>query len=449
MSGRKTIAIVVAIGVGLLVSAGAIYLYQQGSGLRPDGAKDAAGTALPPQFPQAAQPPTAALPESAPATGKKANAAGAVEPEAEPTTVPSFDVVVIEPDGEGVVAGRAAPGWQVSIQNGGTTVAAATADAQGEWSAVLEKPLPSGDHALSLKITSPDGTRALSSQQRVRVAVGPASTTAAPPAEIAAQPIQPLPQVEAPAAPGPAASGAAPQVVPSEPAGGGGAPHAVAPPAQVPALVQSETRAESRSAQGPALALSEPRAESVGSARPAQPTPALVFKTVDYKDTGSATGTIEITGTSDPGANIAVFYDDAPLGTVRADREGKWRIVAEKKLKTGQHSFRAERLDATTGASSGQAVVTIERMEPKAPEVAAREIQSQPRAAVSSSASDADRAQRAKDVYTIRRGDTLWAIAKRYLGSGLRYPTIFQDNRQTINDPDLIHPQQQVTVPNQ
>ena len=49
----------------------------------------------------------------------------------------------------------------------------------------------------------------------------------------------------------------------------------------------------------------------------------------------------------------------------------------------------------------------------------------------------------------LKPGDTLWAIAKRYLGSGLRYPTIFQDNRQTINDPDLIHPQQQVTVPNQ
>ena len=124
MSDRKTIAIVVATGVALLVSAGAIYLYQQGSGLRPEGAKDAAGTALPPQSPQAA------LPESAPATEKKANAAGAVEPEAEPTAVPSFDVVVIEPDGEGVVAGRAAPGWQVSIQNGGTTVAAATADSR-------------------------------------------------------------------------------------------------------------------------------------------------------------------------------------------------------------------------------------------------------------------------------------------------------------------------------
>ena len=79
---------------------------------------------------------------------------------------------MIEPNGEGVIAGRAAPGWQVSVQSSGTKVAAATADAQGEWSAVLDKPLPAGDHALTLKITSPDGTRALSSQELVRVEVG-------------------------------------------------------------------------------------------------------------------------------------------------------------------------------------------------------------------------------------------------------------------------------------
>ena len=86
--------------------------------------------------------------------------------------MPSFDVVMIEPNGEGVIAGRAAPGWQVSVQSGGTKVAAAKADPQGEWSVVLDKPLPAGDHALSLKITSPDGTRALSSQELVRVEVG-------------------------------------------------------------------------------------------------------------------------------------------------------------------------------------------------------------------------------------------------------------------------------------
>ena len=47
------------------------------------------------------------------------------------------------------------------MQSGGTKVGEAKADLQGEWSVVLEKPLPAGDHALSLKITSPDGTRAL------------------------------------------------------------------------------------------------------------------------------------------------------------------------------------------------------------------------------------------------------------------------------------------------
>ena len=44
--------------------------------------------------------------------------------------------------------------------------------------------------------------------------------------------------------------------------------------------------------------------------------------------------------------------------------------------------------------------------------------------------------QDAKEVYVIRRGDTLWAIAKRHLGSGLRYTSIFQDNREKINNPE-------------
>src|SRR4030067_537429 len=74
------------------------------------------------------------------------------------------------------------PGGQVSVQRGGTKVAEAVADEQGEWSVVLEKPLPTGDHALSLKITSPDGTRALTSQESVRVAVGTDEKKGTPPA---------------------------------------------------------------------------------------------------------------------------------------------------------------------------------------------------------------------------------------------------------------------------
>jgi nucleoid-associated protein YgaU len=81
---------------------------------------------------------------------------------------------------------------------------------------------------------------------------------------------------------------------------------------------------------------------------------------------------------------------------------------------------------------------------PKPPEVAAKETKERVAAAPQSGAGSTFKT---KDIYTVRRGDTLWAIAKRYFGSGLRYPTIFQDNREIIDDPDLIHPQQQVKVP--
>jgi nucleoid-associated protein YgaU len=415
MIDRKTIAIIVAIGVGLLAGLGGIYLYQQGNGLSFGAGQQIEATGDSP--PSASTPPEsqAAAPVE-PARKVHAEATGAVRPDAKPTAVPSFDVVLIQPNGEGVIAGRAAPGWQVSVQSSGTKVAAATADAQGEWSAVLDKPLSVGDHSLSLKITSPDGTRALSSQESVRVEVGDAAKKAAPPAEATAEVAAALPQAQAPAAEAQA-----------------GAPK-----------------------QRPALALAEPeatlRAVPAGSAdsTSAPPKPKLVFKTVDYQDTGSAIGSVSITGTSDPGATISVYCDDQPLATVRAGRDGIWSVVAEKKLGAGQHNFRAERIDVATGAALAQAMVAIERLVQKPPEVAAREATPKPTSAAAGSTSSSPVAaveSPQKDVYTIRRGDTLWAIAKRYLGSGLRYTTIFQDNREVINDPDLILPKQQVKVP--
>ena len=172
--------------------------------------------------------------------------------------------------------------------------------------------------------------------------------------------------------------------------------------------------------------------------------PKLVFKTVDYQDKGTSAGSVSITGTSDPGATIKVYSDEELIATVRADRDGSWSVVAKKTLPTGEHKFRAERIDIATGVASAKATVAIERLVPKPPEVAAAETKGTV-AAAREAASDS--ALRSKDVYTVQRGDTLWAIAKRYFGSGLRYPTIFQDNREILNDPNLIHPKQEVKVP--
>jgi nucleoid-associated protein YgaU len=173
-----------------------------------------------------------------------------------------------------------------------------------------------------------------------------------------------------------------------------------------------------------------------------------VFKTVDYQDTGSDTGVVTLTGTANPGATIQIYYGDQPVAQARAGSDGNWHVAIAKKLGNGEHSFRAERVDIA-GAPSGRAKVAIERLEPKpkAPEVAAKEGASS-QVAAAEPASGVQPAKESAQIYIIRRGDTLWAIAKRYLGSGLRYTSIFQDNRKIIQNPNLIHPKQELTVPN-
>ena len=81
------------------------------------------------------------------------------KPESKPTAVPSFDVVRIEPTGDGVIAGRAEPGWTIALESGGNKIAETKVDEEGAWSIVLDKPLSQGDHSLTLRATSPDGTQ--------------------------------------------------------------------------------------------------------------------------------------------------------------------------------------------------------------------------------------------------------------------------------------------------
>ncbi|PUB84101.1 MAG: peptidoglycan-binding protein LysM [gamma proteobacterium symbiont of Ctena orbiculata] len=51
------------------------------------------------------------------------------------------------------------------------------------------------------------------------------------------------------------------------------------------------------------------------------------------------------------------------------------------------------------------------------------------------------------EYYTIESGDTLSAIAKRFLGKASDYPKIFEANREVIKDPNLIYPGQKIRIP--
>lgn len=49
--------------------------------------------------------------------------------------------------------------------------------------------------------------------------------------------------------------------------------------------------------------------------------------------------------------------------------------------------------------------------------------------------------------HTVQPGETLSAIAKRYLGNANRYDEIFKANRPMLSDPDKIYPGQSLRIP--
>lgn len=49
--------------------------------------------------------------------------------------------------------------------------------------------------------------------------------------------------------------------------------------------------------------------------------------------------------------------------------------------------------------------------------------------------------------YVIEKGDTLWAIAKKFLGEGNRWNELFEANKEVILDPDKIFPGQKIRIP--
>jgi nucleoid-associated protein YgaU len=460
-------AMVVIVGV----VAGAVYVYRQQHPVAPSTTPAAPAASVERSAPG----------ETPPAEQPKPQAAAKSE-----TVVPSFDIVRIEPSGEGVMAGRAEPGWTVSVEDRGTKVAEATADGEGAWSVVIETPLAPGDHSLSVKARSPDGAQALVAQKEVPVAVAKEEA-------VATQTESEKPNESPPAAPEDDTAATTPSAPDQQTVAEAPAPQAAAPAEGKPAELEAApppTMAE-EAAPEPA-APPEPQQEEP-SGKP--PHPPVKFKTVDYEDNGDKPGKMVLTGVGDPGARILFYFDDQPLGQTIVGDDGTWRLEKEKLLPPGQHLYRADRIDDKTGVAIGSASVVIARAAPPpeaakaeppapkpaapaapaaapeaaeakpsptpAPQAAAPQPPSpqaapeggSPQVAASEEkppaapASSSKRKKHHPRVYTIRRGDTLWGLAERYFGGGWHYVTIYRDNRKHIRNPDRIYPQQRVQIP--
>jgi nucleoid-associated protein YgaU len=49
--------------------------------------------------------------------------------------------------------------------------------------------------------------------------------------------------------------------------------------------------------------------------------------------------------------------------------------------------------------------------------------------------------------HEVKKGETLWAISSKTLGSGARYEEIFEANRPMLSHPDKIYPGQMLRIP--
>ena len=122
---------------------------------------------------------TAAL-ATAQGEAKAVAATPAVSPRAPDTdeSVPDFDIARIEPNGDAVIAGRAAPGAIVELLRNGEPHDRAVADQSGQFVMVPPR-LPPGNYELTLRSRQPDGKQATSKQSVVVALAAAESSTGA------------------------------------------------------------------------------------------------------------------------------------------------------------------------------------------------------------------------------------------------------------------------------
>ncbi|MFE1599331.1 LysM peptidoglycan-binding domain-containing protein [Methylobacterium sp. ID0610] len=379
-------------------------------------------------------PAPAAVSKPAPPASQRAALPASPAAPAEPARAPSFDVIRVEPAGDSVVAGRAAPGTEVELLRNGEVFARTTADLAGQF--VLVPPLlPVGSQEISLRSVAPDGTRVTGPESAV-VSVSPERTT------------KPLVAVSAP--------GRATAVL-SQPE----AAEAAKPPMPVPEAV-------------PAVAVVPPAATPIRIA------------SVDAE----AGGKLYVSAQGAPQANLRLYLNDTLVAPGQAGADGRIAFAIGRGVRPGDYRVRIDQVDPATGTVKTRSEVTfaVPSTLDTAP-AAAAEVRKAPRGSVATVAAATREASAvpaattpavdgalappapkpqvpvvaagrpeptqgpstvfvsAVNTATVVRGDNLWTISRKAYGRGTRYTLIFGANHAQIRNPNRIYPGQIFVLP--
>ncbi|EIM30438.1 LysM peptidoglycan-binding domain-containing protein [Microvirga lotononidis] len=342
---------------------------------------------------------------------------------------PSFDLVRVEPDGESVIAGRAAPGATIELLRGDQVHARAAADASGLF-AIVPPPLPPGSHLVALQSIAPDGTRQRSAQS-VTVVITDAKT-------------RPLVTLTAPDKP---------TVILSNP--------------EPPAKVAEEPKPEAKTAEAPAAAPQpdQPAPQQQASVAPAAPAPPAAIgqpaprPEIKIVTVEAEEGKLFVSGQSAPGATVRLYLNESFIAPGGAGGDGKVSFAIGSGVKPGDYRIRLDDVDPVSGQVRSRAEVgfnvpvQVASGQPQAPAPAQPSARTQPSREVASALPDGQIAGIGTVVVPninttiVSRGDNLWRISQRIYGKGLRYTVIYGANQEQIRNPNLIYPGQVFVLP--
>jgi hypothetical protein len=299
--------------------------------------------------------------------------------------VPTFDVVSIEPTGETVVAGRAAPGATVELLRDGEVHDRAIADKSGQFVMVPPK-LPPGTYDLTLRSKQADGKQA-TSRQRVTTALEPRSTDR--PIVALITPDKPTVVLSQPESK-PAAGAVVVETVEIEPGG------------------KFHVTGQARSGAALRLYLNDSFVASV---------------------------------TAGTDGRFAVTINEG-VGP------GNYRVRLDETSTSGSVRARAEvPFNAPDTTASVPALATASKRPESAatqgPQLAAAGATVLPGSAAPPSAVVVPKIT----TTTVSRGDSLWRLSQLSYGAGTRYAVIYKANRGQIRNPNLIYPGQVFVLP--
>jgi nucleoid-associated protein YgaU len=203
---------------------------------------------------------------------------------------PSFDVVRVNPQGDAVIAGRAAPNSQVTVKTGDKIVGTVKSDTRGEWVLVPKNPLQSGNRELSL--TSKVGVGAEASSDKKVVLVVPKRGKPGDDAKSGRQ------------------NGALAVLVPEK-------------------------------GKGPSIIIQRPGVRKAhNSTQKAKQGYQLSIEAIDYDDAGKVT----VGGKAAASARLHLYIDNKLVGVTIADARGQWHVSPKERLSPGLYSLRADRV---------------------------------------------------------------------------------------------------------